>query len=113
MTDARQWAALARMWLAATSPQAARAMQEREHEVARRRREWRPDENWRGKRADAEAEQQIDQTRWATEPETAAGPSEAQIEAAREALARATSLARARARAREERQERQGRGGGG
>ncbi|MFI9846716.1 hypothetical protein ACIHFD_57520 [Nonomuraea sp. NPDC051941] len=111
MTAAEQWAALARMWLAATSPRAAQAMREREQEAARRRREWRPGESWRGKRADGEAEKDLEQVRWAMESEMVAdGPSEAEIEAAREALRQATSLARARARAR---QEREGRGGGG
>ncbi|WP_188194851.1 hypothetical protein [Nonomuraea sp. SYSU D8015] len=102
MTDARQWAELAREWLASSSPRAARAMQEREQEAARRRREWRPGESWRGKRADQEAETALARARWATEPETMAEPSPEDIEAAEEALRRAVSLARARARARAE-----------
>ncbi|TYB66831.1 hypothetical protein FXF51_17245 [Nonomuraea sp. PA05] len=104
MTDAEQWAALARQWLALSSRRAARAMREREQEAARRRREWRPDASWRGKRADEEAVEDLERVRWATEPEPAAGPpGEEEIEAAREALAREVALARARERARRER----------
>ncbi|MEV0236827.1 hypothetical protein [Nonomuraea sp. NPDC050786] len=107
MTDASAWAALAREWLAATSPRAARAMQEREQESARRRREWRPDASWRGAEADEQVGRDLERVRWATEPERVAGLSEEEIEAAREALARATSLARARERARADRAARE------
>ncbi|SEU46754.1 hypothetical protein [Nonomuraea wenchangensis] len=103
MADAQAWAALAREWLKATSPRAAQAMREQEQEAARRRRDWRPGEHWRGKRADADAAQEVEQVRWATEPEPAAGPSEEEIERARTALEREMALARARARARQER----------
>jgi hypothetical protein len=106
MTDASAWAALARERMALSSPKAARAMQEREQEAARRRREWRPGENWRGKRADQQAAQDLEQVRWATEPETVVAPSQEEIEAAEQALARATSLARARERARREKADR-------
>jgi hypothetical protein len=80
-------------------------MKEREREAARRRREWQPDGDWRGKRADLEAGEELSRVRWATEPETTAGPSAEEIEAAREALARELALARARARARRERED--------
>ncbi|TYB71130.1 hypothetical protein FXF51_01470 [Nonomuraea sp. PA05] len=106
MTDARAWADLARTWLAASSPRAARAMREREQEAARRRRERRPDGEWRGRRADREAEEALSRVRWATEPAQASGPSAEEIEAAREALARDLAMARARARARRERGDR-------
>ncbi|UBU17965.1 hypothetical protein [Nonomuraea gerenzanensis] len=108
MTSSQQWAALARQWLALSSRQAARAMREREQEAARRRREWRPDASWRGTRADGDAAAELERVRWATEPETAAGPTEEEIEAAREALAREVALARARERARREREGRPG-----
>ena len=104
MADAREWATLARSWLAVSSPRAAQTMRQREQEAARRRREWRPGEDWRGKRADEVAAQELEQVRWATEPvETADGPSEEELERARAALERETALARARARARHER----------
>ncbi|GAA3546917.1 hypothetical protein GCM10022419_028910 [Nonomuraea rosea] len=103
MSDAEQWAELARQWLAVSSRRAARAMREREREAARRRRGWRPGEGWRWQRADLEAEESVAQAEWATEPEAVGGPSEAEIEAAKEALRRDTALARARARARDER----------
>ncbi|GAA4938841.1 hypothetical protein HD597_004908 [Nonomuraea thailandensis] len=106
MTNSRQWAALARQWLALSSRQAARAMREREQEASRRRREWRPDASWRGKRADEEAAGDLEQVRWATEPETTPGPTAEELEAAREALARELALARARERARREREGR-------
>ncbi|MGW4794253.1 hypothetical protein ACWEPC_17810 [Nonomuraea sp. NPDC004297] len=105
MTDTNAWAALAREWLALSSPRAARAMAEREQEAGRRRRDWRPDANWRGKRADQEAVRDLERVRWATEPETAAELTEEQIEAARQALARETALARARDRAQRDRAE--------
>ncbi|MEW9552443.1 hypothetical protein [Nonomuraea sp. NPDC050783] len=107
MADARAWAALARQWLATTSPRAAQAMRERGQESARRRREWRPGEEWRGKRADEQAARDLERVRWATEPEPeAGGPDEAEIERAREALERALALARAQERARTERRQR-------
>lgn len=106
VTDANAWAALAREWLALASPKAARAMVERGQEAGRRRREWRPDAGWRGERADEEAARDLEQVRWATEPETASGPAEEEIEAAKEALARETALARARERARRDRADR-------
>ncbi|MEV4083040.1 hypothetical protein AB0J43_22505, partial [Nonomuraea fuscirosea] len=96
-------AELARTWLATSSPRAARAMQEREQEAARSRRDRRPGGDWRGRQADRAAEEELDGVRWATEPEPA-NPDDADIEAARQALAREMALARARARAREERQ---------
>jgi hypothetical protein len=105
VTDANAWAALAREWLALSSPQAARAMAEREQEAGRRRREWRPDANWRGKRADQEAAQDLAQVRWASEPATTTEPTQEEVEAAKEALARELALARARARARQDRAE--------
>ncbi|MCF6467296.1 hypothetical protein FAF44_02565 [Nonomuraea sp. MG754425] len=103
MADAKQWAALAREWLKASSPRVARAMRERDQDAARRRRERRPGEDRRGKRADEEAAQELERIRWATEPEEVAGPSEEEIEQAQTALAREKALARARARARQER----------
>ncbi|SDL76189.1 hypothetical protein SAMN05421874_128130 [Nonomuraea maritima] len=108
MTDARQWAALAREWLAVTSPNAARAMQARELEARRSRHDAAPEGGWRWKRADHEADEDLEHAEWATEPEVAAGPSPEEIEAAKEALRRETSLARARARARSEREGRSG-----
>lgn len=97
MADAREWAALARTWLRTASPRVARAMREREQEAARRR--W---EDRRGKRADEDAREPV-RARWATEPEPEAGPSEEEIEAAKEALARDVALERARDRARRDR----------
>ncbi|WP_188197505.1 hypothetical protein [Nonomuraea sp. SYSU D8015] len=106
MTDAKQWAALAREWLALSSPRAAKAMQEREQEAARQRRASRSGDIWRGNRADQAAARDLARVRWATEPEAAAELSPEQIEAAQEALARATALARARERARREKADR-------
>ncbi|NRQ34465.1 hypothetical protein HII36_21785 [Nonomuraea sp. NN258] len=105
MADAKAWADLARAWLAASSPETARAMREQELEAARRRRDRRPVEPRRGAGADRAAEEALARVRWATEPE-AAGPSEEEIEAARAVLAREVVLARARARAHAEREGR-------
>ncbi|MEU4576033.1 hypothetical protein [Nonomuraea sp. NPDC023979] len=103
MTDANAWADLAREWLRLSSPRAARAMQEQDQEAARRRREWRSKESWRGARADREAEAYLERTEWAMEPEPVT-PREQEIAAAREALEREIALAKARARARAERE---------
>ncbi|MFI7415979.1 hypothetical protein [Nonomuraea sp. NPDC049684] len=98
MAEAREWAALAREWLRASSPRAAQAMREHDQEAARRRRERRPAAR---RRVGGEAAQEP--ARWAVEPEAPDAPGREEIERARAALARATSLERARARARRER----------
>ncbi|MEV4366922.1 hypothetical protein AB0J71_07630 [Nonomuraea sp. NPDC049637] len=100
MAEAREWAALAREWLRASSPRAAQALREHDQEAARRRRERRPAPR-RGRPVDQEAAREP--ARWAVEPEAADGPGQEEIERARAALTRATSLERARARARRER----------
>jgi hypothetical protein len=107
VADANAWAALARQWLALASPRAALAMLEADQEEGRRRRERRPDASWLSKHADQAAARDLEQLRWATEPETTTGLTEQEIEAAKHALARDLAMARARERARQERAERE------